>query len=66
MNFKLLVLIIIVLGIVAVAQLVRLYEMSSKLSNKREEDIPARDNKLNANLMLVFMAAFYIGRYRNR
>jgi cytochrome c oxidase subunit II len=61
MNFKLLVLIIIVLGIVAVAQLVRLYEMSSKLSNKREEDIPARDNKLNANLMLVFMAAFYIG-----
>ena len=43
----------------AVAQLVRLYELSSKLRNRREEDITNRDNKLNANLLLVFMFAFY-------
>jgi len=61
MSFKLITLIVIVLGVLAVAQLVRLYELSSKLRNRREEDIPNRDNKLNANLMLLFMVFFYAG-----
>lgn len=55
MSSKLLTLVVIVLGILAVAQLVRLYELSSKLRNRREEDIPNRDNKLNANLLFAFM-----------
>lgn len=59
MSFKLVTLLVIVLGVLAVAQLVRLYELSSKLRNRREEDITTRDNKLNANLLLVFMFAFY-------
>ncbi len=58
---KLIVLIVIVLGVVAIAQLVRLYELSSKIRNRREEDIPNRENKLNANLLLVFMLAFFAG-----
>ena len=45
---KLIVLIVIILGVIAVAQLVRMYELSSKLRNRREEDIPNRDNRLNA------------------
>jgi cytochrome c oxidase subunit 2 len=61
MSFKLVTLLVIVLGVLAVAQLVRLYELSSKLRNRREEDITTRDNKLNANLLLVFMFAFYGG-----
>jgi len=61
MSFKLITLVVIVLGVLAVAQLVRLYELSSKLRGRREEDIPNRDNKLNANLMLVFMILFYLG-----
>lgn len=61
MSFKLITLVVIVLGVLAVAQLVRLYELSSKLNNKREEDIPNRDNRLNANLMLAFMVFFYAG-----
>lgn len=61
MSFKLVTLIVIVLGILAVAQLVRVYELSSKLRNRREEDITNRDNRLNGNLMLVFMFLFYIG-----
>lgn len=56
---KLIVLIVIVLGVIAVAQLVRMYELSSKLRNRREEDIPNRDNRLNATLLLVFMLAFF-------
>lgn len=56
---KLIVLLVIVLGVIAIAQLVRMYELSSKLRNRREEDIPNRDNRLNAALMLVFMFAFF-------
>jgi cytochrome c oxidase subunit II len=61
MSFKLITLVVIVLGVLAVAQLVRLYELSSKLRNRREEDVPNRDNKFNANMMLVFMVLSYIG-----
>src|SRR5689334_22063104 len=58
---RLIVLIVIVLGVLAIAQLVRLYELSSKLRDRREEDIPNRDNKLNAGLMLGFMLFLFIG-----
>ncbi len=58
---KLFILIVIVLGAVAIAQLVRAYELSSKNSGRREEDIPNRDNKLNAFLLMVFMAFMFIG-----
>jgi cytochrome c oxidase subunit 2 len=61
MNFKLVTLVVIVLGAIAIAQLVRLYEHSSKLRNRREEDIPNRDNKLNANMMLTFMILLFAG-----
>lgn len=56
---KLIVLIVIILGVIAIAQLVRMYELSSKLRGRREEDIPNRDNRLNATLLLVFMFAFF-------
>lgn len=61
MSFKLITLIVIVLGVLAIAQLVRVYELSSKLRNRREEDITHRDNKANANLMLIFMILSYVG-----
>ena len=68
---KFIALIVIVLGIIAVAQLMRVYELTSKLRNRREEDIELRDNKMNANLMLLFMFIFFgsflwmIARYGN-
>lgn len=58
---KLVVLIVIVLGVLAIAQLVRLYELSSKFRDRREEDIPNRDNRLNATLMLTFCILLFIG-----
>ena len=58
---KLIVLLVIVLGVLAIAQLVRLYELSSKLRDRREEDIPNRDNRLNATLLLVFVFALFAG-----
>jgi cytochrome c oxidase subunit 2 len=61
MSFKLIILVVIVLGILAVAQLLRVYELSSKLRNRREEEITNRDNKLNGNLMLIFMILQFAG-----
>ena len=59
MSSKLIILLVIVLGIIALTQLMRLYELSTKLRNRKEEDITNRDNKLNANLLLAFTAFFY-------
>lgn len=61
MGSKLVALIVIVLGVVAVAQLVRLYELSSKLRKEGEHETNSRDNRLNARLLLVFMGFLYIG-----
>ena len=58
---KLFVLLVIILGVVALAQLMRVYELSSKLTNKKENEISNRDNRLNAKLMLGFMLFLFIG-----
>lgn len=56
---KFIALIVIVLGIIAIAQMVRVYELTSKLRNHKEEEIKLRDNKMNAILMMVFMIVFF-------
>lgn len=61
MVTKLIILLVIVLGIIAAAQLMRLYELSSKMRKKGEHDITNRDNRLNAGLMLTFMIALFLG-----
>lgn len=58
---KFIILLVIVLGVIALAQLVRMYELSSKLRNRREEEIPNRDNRLNATLLFTFMIVLFIG-----
>jgi cytochrome c oxidase subunit 2 len=61
MGSKLIALIVIVLGAIAVAQLVRVYELSSKLRNRGEHEVSTGDNNLNAKLMLAFMIFFFGG-----
>lgn len=58
---KLVILIVVVLGVFAITQLMRLYELSSKLNGRREEDIPNRENRLNATLLLAFMFFMFGG-----
>lgn len=58
---KLLILLVVVVGVVALAQLARVYELSAKLRKRREEDISHADHRLNASLFIVFMLAFYAG-----
>lgn len=56
---KLLVVLVVVLGVIAVAQLARVYELTHKLRNKREEHISHANNKFNAGMMIVFLALFF-------
>lgn len=59
MESKFIVLIVIVLGIVAISQLARVYELAAKLRGKKEEDISDSDNRMNARLMFLFMLLFF-------
>jgi cytochrome c oxidase subunit 2 len=59
MGGKLITLIVIVLGVIAIAQLVRVYELTSKLRNRGEHEITDRDNNLNGKMMFGFMFAMY-------
>lgn len=56
---SLVIVLVILIGVVAIAQIVRVYELASKLRGTREENISHRDNQLNGWLMLLFMIAFY-------
>lgn len=56
---KLLILLVIVLGVLAIAQLARVYELTSRLRGKREEDISPADNRMNARLMWVFLISYF-------
>ena len=56
---KLLILLVLVLGVLAIAQLARVYELTSKLRGKREEDISPTDNRMNGRLMILFMIAYF-------
>jgi cytochrome c oxidase subunit 2 len=61
MGSKLIALIVIVLGVIAIAQLVRIYELSSKLRNRGEHEVSTGDNNLNAKLMFAFMIFLFGG-----
>jgi len=61
MENKLIILIVIILGAIAIAQLVRVYEISSKLRKTSEHEISNRDNNLNAKMMLGFMIFLFVG-----
>ena len=50
---------VILLGCVAFAHLIRVYELARDLKGLREEDIPPRDNKMNGMLMIIFMLWLY-------
>lgn len=56
---KLLIVLVLILGILAVAQLARVYELTSRLRGKREEDISPADTRMNARLWWIFGAAYF-------
>ena len=61
MENKLIILLVVILGAVAIAQLVRVYELSSKMRKTGEHIVSSRDNNLNAKLMFGFMLFQFFG-----
>ena len=58
---KLLVILIIVLAIIAIVQLSKVYELTRAIRKTKEEEISPADNKLHANLILIWMFVFFAG-----
>lgn len=56
---KLLLILVIILAVVGIAQIAKVYQVSSDLQKRREEDISPTANKMNANLWMVFMIALF-------
>lgn len=57
---KLLLVFIVVLIIISIAQIAKMYQITSSISKKREEDISPGTNRINANLLLFFMIALFV------
>ena len=56
---KLLILLVIVVGVIAIAQLAKIYQLSASMRGHREEDISEADNHMNGALWIVFMIVFF-------
>lgn len=56
---KFLTILVILLVVVALAQIARVYELSSELRKRKEEEVPDADNRFNARFFLVFMIALF-------
>lgn len=49
----------IILGIVAFARVIKVYELANTLRGIKEEQVTDSDNKMNAKMMLIFLVAFF-------
>lgn len=56
---KLITLLVVIAGVIALAQLAKVGQLTSLIRNKKEEEISAADTRLNGNLWIAFMLAFY-------
>jgi len=56
---KLLLILVIILAVIGIAQIAKVYQLSISIGNKREEDISPAANRINGNLLIVFMVALF-------
>lgn len=56
---NLLILAVVVLGVITLVQLIRVFELSSKLKEVKQEETTSSENRTQANLWLVFMVSFF-------
>jgi cytochrome c oxidase subunit II len=56
---KFLIVLIVLLVVVALAQIARVHELTSELRKRKEEDIPDNENRFNAKMWIVFMISLY-------
>lgn len=51
--------VVVLLGVIAIAQLIRVFELAAQLKGIREENISTADNRMNGTLFLLFMLALF-------
>ena len=56
---KLITLLVVIAGVIALAQLAKVGQLTSLIRNKKEEEISAADTRLNGSLWIAFMVTFY-------
>ena len=56
---KFITLLVVIAGVIALAQLAKVGQLTSLIRNKKEEDISDADTRLNGGLFIAFMVAFY-------
>lgn len=56
---KLITLLVVIAGVIALAQLAKVGQLTALIRNKKEEDISEADSRLNGGLWILFMVAFY-------
>lgn len=56
---KLITLLVVIAGVIALAQLAKVGQLTALIRNKKEEDISEADSRLNGSLFVVFMVLFY-------
>jgi cytochrome c oxidase subunit 2 len=56
---KLLIIVVLVLGVLAIVRLSRVYELTATLRGKREEQISDTDNRMNGRFMWLFCALYF-------
>lgn len=56
-NF--LILAVIILGVVLLAQVTRVYELTSKLTGRKEYEVSDKENKTQATWWIIYMIAFF-------
>ena len=56
---KLLLILVIILAVIGIAQIAKVYQLSMNIGNKREEDISPTANRINGNLLIIFMVALF-------
>ncbi len=61
MVSKLIILVVIVLGAILIAQIMKIQRTLSEITGRKEEEISQKNNRLNANLMLLFMIVLFGG-----
>ena len=50
---------VIILGVIAFARLIKVFELTSQLKGNDQEKVTHNDNRVNASLMVIFMIGLY-------
>ena len=51
---QLLIIVVLVLGVIAIAQLASVGDLTARISGRREENVPERENRMNARMFWLF------------